>query len=108
MADLIQGQIEAMMPKYLKAREAYETAKLDYEKIKEEMITVMKIPQTIKTVWGKIVRKKGAKKVEITCELTIAKINELQAQIDQLKALAVAKKKAKISYNNDQINFYGA
>jgi hypothetical protein len=103
---LIQGQIEAIMPRYLAAREKEEAAKLAFSNIKEEMLSLIPTPQTISTVWGKIVRKKGSRRITINDKAVEAQIKVLEAQIKALKEQAVKNKKASEKNDKDQIVFY--
>lgn len=95
---LIQGQIEALMPKYLAAKEKFETAKEEFDSLKKEMMEIIPTPQTINTSWGKLIRKKGSRSVTVTDKA-------LKAKLTAMKEKAVKSGEAKESYAADHIEF---
>lgn len=107
MDNLIQGLVDAIMPRYLNAREQEDKAKKELEKIKSDLLKIITTPQTITTTWGKIIRKKGNRKITVTCDKTKAEILALKAQIKILEETAVKNGGAVVSINNDYIEFRG-
>lgn len=95
---LIQGQIDALMPKYLSAKEKSEKAKEEFDLIKKEMMDIIPSPQTINTTWGKLIRKKGSRRVTVTDRA-------LKAKLTAMKEAAVKSGDAKENYDADHIEF---
>lgn len=99
--NLIQGQIEAIMPRFLAAREAAEKSKKELDDIKKEILDIIPKPMTINTTWGKLIRKKGSRTVKITCRA-------LKAKITAMKEAAVKKGEAEENFSSDCIDFRGS
>ncbi len=96
---LIQGQIEAMMPAYLRAKEAADKANAALSEIKNQMKKIIDKPQTVNTTWGKVIRKEGSRTVSV-------KDKALKAKISKMKEDAVKSGKATENIGEDSLNFY--
>jgi hypothetical protein len=98
-SELIQGQIEALMPSYLRAKEEADKANATLTSIKNQMMKIIGKPQTVNTTWGKVIRKKGSRTVTVKDEA-------LKAKIIKMKEDAIKTGKAKETIGSDSLNFY--
>ena len=90
MANLITGQVEALLPKLIVAMEQVEAAKKEVDILKNQIINVIESPQTVKTCWGSVTLCKGRRTVSVTDRA-------LTAQITLLKENGVSEGKCKVS-----------
>ena len=96
MADLIAGQIEALMPELLAAQDAAEVTKAKFDELKSKAAAIIGSPQTVKTVWGSLTLNKGRRTVKVTDKA-------LEAQIKLLKEKGIKQGKCEESVGSEFI-----
>ena len=80
MANLITGQIEALLPKLLEAMAAEKAAKVTVADLKAQMMNIIETPQTVKTVWGSVTLKRGSRTVKVVSKLLSDKISLMKEE----------------------------
>jgi hypothetical protein len=80
MANLITGQIEALLPALLHAMEDQKAAAKKVADLKLQMRGIIETPQTIKTVWGAVTLKRGSRTVKVVSELLSDKISLMKEE----------------------------
>jgi len=80
MANLISGQVEALLPSLLAAMDAEKAAKATVADLKAQMLDIIGTPQTVKTVWGSVTLKRGSRTVKVISKLLSNKISLLKEE----------------------------
>ena len=80
MANLITGQIEALLPNLISAMEAVKEAEKNVVDLKAQMLEVIGTPQTIKTVWGTVTLRRGNRTVKVVSKLLSDKISVMKEE----------------------------
>ena len=80
MANLLTGQIEALLPDLIAAMADADAAKQRADVIKAQMIALIESPATIKTVWGSVTLNKGRRTVKVTDRALNAQLTLLKEQ----------------------------
>jgi hypothetical protein len=80
MANLITGQVEALLPSLLAAMDAEKAAKAHAADLKAQLAAILESPQTVKTVWGSVTLNKGRRTVEVIGKALKAKITLLKEE----------------------------
>jgi len=80
MANLITGQVEALLPDLIVAMAAEKAAKAIVADLKAQMAAIIESPQTVKTVWGSVTLNKGRRTVEVIGKALKAKITLLKEE----------------------------
>ena len=80
MANLITGQIEALLPDLIAAMSAEKAAKESVANLKAQMMNIIGTPQTVKTVWGSVTLKRGSRTVKVVSKALSAKITLLKEE----------------------------
>ena len=75
---IIQGQVEALLPKLLSAMEEEIAAKRNVDEIKAQMAGLIEKPQTVKTCWGSVTLNRGRRTVKVTDRALNAQISLLK------------------------------
>ena len=96
MADLIAGQIEALMPELLAAQDAEKAAKAKFDELKSKAAAIIGSPQTVKTVWGSVILCNGRRVVTVTDRV-------LEQQLKLLKEKGIEQGKCKESWGGNYI-----
>ena len=80
MANIITGQIEALLPDLIAAMAAEKAAKDSVANLKAQMLDIIGTPQTVKTVWGSVTLKRGSRTVEVIGKALKARITLLKEE----------------------------
>ena len=80
MANLITGQVEALLPSLLAAMDAEKAAKATVADLKAQILDIIGTPQTVKTVWGSVTLKRGSRTVKVISKLLSNKISLLKEE----------------------------
>ena len=75
---LIVGQVETILPELLEAMCKADAAKKEVERLKSQLIRLIKSPQTVKTVWGSVTLNRGRRTVKVTDRALTAQITLLK------------------------------
>lgn len=78
MANLLTGQIEALLPDLIAAMADADAAKQRADVIKAQMIALIEEPQTVKTCWGSVTLNRGRRTVKVTDRALTAQITLLK------------------------------
>jgi len=80
MANLITGQIEALLPDLIAAMAIHQAAAKNVADLKLQMRGIIKTPQTVKTVWGSVTLKNGSRTVKVISKLLSNKISLMKEE----------------------------
>ena len=80
MANLITGQVEALLPDLIAAMDAEKAAKATVGALKAQLAAILESPQTVKTVWGSVTLKRGSRTVKVISKLLSNKISLLKEE----------------------------
>jgi hypothetical protein len=80
MANLITGQVEALLPELIAAMDVEKAAKKNVADLKAQMLNIIGTPQTIKTVWGSVTLRRGSRTVEVVGKALKARITLLKEE----------------------------
>jgi len=80
MANLITGQIEALLPNLIAAMAEEKAAAKKVADFKLQMRGIIETPQTVKTVWGSVTLKRGTRTVKVISKLLSNKIGLLKEE----------------------------
>ena len=93
---ILVGQIETLLPKLLEAMENQKSATAEVDRLKEQMVSLIGEPQTVKTVWGSVTLCHGRRTVKVTNKA-------LNHQIQLLKEQGISEGKCSESWGVNYI-----
>ena len=75
---ILVGQVEALLPKLLEAMDNQKSATAEVDRLKNQIISVIESPQTVKTCWGSVTLNRGRRTVKVTDRAISAQITLLK------------------------------
>ena len=75
---ILVGQVEALLPKLLEAMYNQKSATAEVDRLKNQIISVIESPQTVKTCWGSVTLNRGRRTVKVTDRAISAQITLLK------------------------------
>jgi hypothetical protein len=93
---ILVGQVETLLPALLQAMEDQKEATAKVDKLKAQMVALIKEPQTVKTCWGSVTLCNGRRTVKVTNKA-------LNHQIQLLKETGISTGKCTESWGDNYI-----